>query len=196
MDTFLLAPCCCTHIVNTSKSTHRSQVPLDGVVVYGTAQVSAKHITGESMPFAVAPGRQVPAGALNHDGLLVVRTTHVAEESTPARIARLTSSAQASRPQLRRWLDRFGDAYSKACVAHVSYTQKRKNAQAVIAGTLVALGVMLLNGVPLLSTATQRGAWYRAMGILTVASPCALVMVPLAYTSALAAVTQRYAVVC
>lgn len=65
--------------------------------------------------------------------------------------------------------------------------------QAVIAGTLLALVAMLVNGVPLLSTAAQRGAWYRAMGILTVASPCALVMVPLAYTSAIAAVTQRYA---
>ena len=56
---------------------------------------------------------------------------------------------------------------------------------------MLALAVMLFSGVPLLSTATQRGAWYRAMGILTVASPCALVMVPLAYTSAIAAVTQR-----
>lgn len=105
------------HITSSSGSTSPApaahQVPLDGIIVYGSAQVSAKHITGESMPFAVAPGRQVPAGALNHDGLLVVRTTHVAADSTPARIARLTSSAQASRPQLRRWLDRFGEGYSK-----------------------------------------------------------------------------------
>ncbi len=57
--------------------------------------------------------QQVPAGAMNHDGILVIETTHLASDSTPARIARLTSTAQATKPQLRRSLDDFGEWYSK-----------------------------------------------------------------------------------
>ena len=85
---------------------------------------------------------------------------------------------QASKPKLRAWIDEVGEVYSKA----------------VIAATAVALLVLPLAGVPLLSTATQRGAVYRAMGLLTTASPCALVLVPLAYVSAIAAITSRWGV--
>ena len=65
--------------------------------------------------------------------------------------------------------------------------------KAVIAATLVALVILPLMGVPLLSSAGQRGAVYRAMGLLTTASPCALVLVPLAYVSAIGAITSRRA---
>jgi Cd2+/Zn2+-exporting ATPase len=82
---------------------------------------------------------------------------------------------QAERPQLRSWLDTFGEAYSKA----------------VILASLAALAALLLTGVPLLSSTTQRGAAYRAMGLLTVASPCALVLAPMAYVSAIAAAASR-----
>lgn len=70
---------------------------------------------------------------------------------------------QASKPEVRRWIDQVGEVYSKA----------------VIAATVAALIILPLLGVPLLSTAGQRGAVYRAMGLLTTASPCALVLVPL-----------------
>ena len=82
---------------------------------------------------------------------------------------------QASRPKMKRWIDSFGEVYSKA----------------IIAATLVILVVLPMLGVPMLGTATQRGAFYRAMGFLTTASPCALVLVPLAYVSAIGAVTSR-----
>lgn len=82
---------------------------------------------------------------------------------------------QAKRPQLRSWLDDFGEVYSKG----------------VIAASLGLLAVLLMSGVPLLGVAGQRGAFYRAMGLLTVAAPCALVMVPLAYVSAIAAIASR-----
>jgi len=82
---------------------------------------------------------------------------------------------QASRPKMKRWIDSFGEVYSKA----------------IIAATLVILGVLPMLGVPMLGSPTQRGAFYRAMGFLTTASPCALVLVPLAYVSAIGAVTSR-----
>ena len=62
-------------------------VPLDGVVVHGGALLSMEHLTGEAAPVAVGPGDEVPAGAHNADGLLVVRATRSAADSTPARIA-------------------------------------------------------------------------------------------------------------
>lgn len=153
-----------------------TQVPLDGSIVYGRALVSVEHITGESLPSLKRQGDDIPAGALCHDGILAVKALRTAEDSTPARIARLARDAQAQRPQLRSWLEHFGEIYSKL----------------VILATVVSLGVMVATGVPFLGSAgAERGALYRGMGLLTVASPCALVMVPLAYVSAIAAVASR-----
>lgn len=70
------------------------QVPLDGVIVWGTANLSLQHITGEEQPVKLSPGQDVPAGSLSTDGLLVVRVEATAEDSTPARIARLAAEAQ------------------------------------------------------------------------------------------------------
>ena len=84
---------------------------------------------------------------------------------------------QASRPKMKRWIDSFGEVYSKL----------------IIAATLGIMVVLPMLGVPMLGTATRRGAFYRAMGFLTAASPCALVLVPLAYVSAIGAVTSRSA---
>lgn len=70
------------------------QVPLDGQVVHGRAMVSAEHITGESLPVLSRVGDEVAAGSLNRDGVLVLRALRPAEESTPARIAKLTLDAQ------------------------------------------------------------------------------------------------------
>ena len=82
---------------------------------------------------------------------------------------------QLRKPQLGRWLDSFGQVYAKA----------------VIAVTAASFVVLLASGVPLLSHGVQRGAFYRSLGLLTTASPCALVLVPLAYVCAIAAVTHR-----
>ena len=59
--------------------TPRAQVPLDGIVAYGSAFVSLENITGESLPVAKDVGDEVPAGAQNNDGLLVVRPLSPAE---------------------------------------------------------------------------------------------------------------------
>lgn len=157
------------------------QIPLDGTILHGRALVSAEHLTGESLPTLRRPGDAIPAGALCHDGALTVRVTQVAEESTPARIVRLTEDAQKQRPKLRTFLDTIGEVYSKL----------------VIVASLAAFLIMVASGVPALgSSHGHRSALYRAMGLLTVASPCALVMVPLAYVSAIAAIASRYVTVC
>lgn len=156
------------------------QVPLDGVIAHGQALVSAEHITGESVPVLKRPGSDVPAGSLCHDGALCVRVTRLAEDSTPAKISQLARNAQAKRPKLRTFLDLFGEMYSKA----------------VIGATILSFVVMVACGVPVVGDPTgaagvTKGALYRAMGLLTVASPCALVMVPMAYVSAIASLASR-----
>jgi cation transport ATPase len=82
---------------------------------------------------------------------------------------------QANRPKLQTRLQSFTDWYSKA----------------VIGLTLGAVAALRLAGVPLLGTAGQAGALYRAMGMLTAAAPCALVIAPLSYIAAMAALYQK-----
>lgn len=151
------------------------QVPLDGTIVHGQALVSAEHITGESVPALKRQGDVLPAGSLCHDGALCVQTTRTSEDSTPARIAQLARDAQAKRPKLRTFLDVFGGLYSKS----------------VIVGAMLSFIVMVALGVPIVGMGTSKGALYRAMGFLTVASPCALVLVPMAYVSAIATLASR-----
>ena len=118
-------------------------------------------------------GDEIPAGALNSDGALVVRSIRSAEDSTPARIARLTEAAQARRPAVSRLLDTFGDGYSKAILG-------------VTAATMI-LGPLIW-GLPLLGRA---GAMYRAFAFLSAAAPCALLMSPLVYVAAVGACARR-----
>lgn len=70
------------------------QVPLDGTVAWGTANVSLQHISGESQPVRLSSGDEIPAGSLSTDGLLVVKVVATSDDSTPARIARMAAEAQ------------------------------------------------------------------------------------------------------
>ena len=148
-------------------------MPLDGVVTHGSALVSIQHITGEALPVSKRVGDEVPAGAVNSDGALVVKTLRSAEDSTPARIARLTEAAQNRRPAVSRLLDTFGDRYSKAILG-------------------VTLATMILGpavfGMPFLG---RSGAMYRAFAFLSAAAPCALLMSPLVYVAAVGACARR-----
>ena len=102
---------------------------------------------------------------------------HTQQQLLVASTASVPAPAQAQRPQLRRWLDAFGEVYSRG----------------VLAATAGAFAWLLASGVPLLGDGVSRGAAYRALGLLTAASPCALVAVPLAYVSAIAAIAGRCA---
>jgi len=148
-------------------------VPLDGIVTHGSALVSIQHITGEALPVSKRVGDEIPAGAVNSDGALVVRTTRDAEHSTPARIARLTEAAQNRRPAVSRLLDTFGDRYSKAILG-------------ITLATMVFGPVVF--GIPFMGRA---GAMYRAFAFLSAAAPCALLMSPLVYVAAVGACARR-----
>jgi Cd2+/Zn2+-exporting ATPase len=142
------------------------RMPVDGVVYNGRSSVDQSSITGESMPVDVGPGSPVYASTVNQAGAVEVEVSRPASESTLARIIRLVEEAQEQKAPTQRFLDEF----------------EQKYALVVIGATMLAIvvPVFLLNQ-------PVGPSFYRAMTLLVVASPCALVIsVPAAILSAIA----------
>ncbi len=147
------------------------RVPLDGVVRTGRSAFDEAPITGESVPVDKGPGDEVFAGSLNTSGLVQVDVTAVAEDSTLARIIYLVEEAQAQRAPFQRLVDRFTRYYTPAVIALAA-------AIALVPPALGALG--LIRTVPF-------SEWfYRALVLLVVSCPCALVIsTPVSIVSAI-----------
>nr|MBA2277509.1 cation-translocating P-type ATPase [Chloroflexia bacterium] len=146
------------------------RLPADGTVREGTSALDQSAITGESLPVEVEPGAPVFAGTMNGAGTLVVEVGAVASDSTLARIVHLVEEAQGSRAPSQQLVDRFAAIYTPAVVA--------------LAALLALLGT-LVSG--------DSGTWvYRALVLLVIACPCALVIsTPVAIVSAIGAATRR-----
>lgn len=130
------------------------RIPTDGIVKAGESHVDQSPITGESIPVHKTVGMVVYAGTINGTGTLEVEVTHPATETLLHRILHLVEQAQEQKARTQRWLERFEQRY----------------ALAVIGGSvLVAIGLPLLGW-------NFGDAFYRAMTLLVVASPCALVI--------------------
>ena len=147
------------------------RIPVDGVVVAGRSAVDQSPITGESMPVEKAVDDQVFAGTLNKQGTLDVRATTTASQTTLSRIIKLVEEAQDAKAPTERFLDKFEQYYA-----------------ALIIG-VVALFIVV---PPLVLGANFEDNFYRAMVLMTVASPCALVIsVPASFISAIAAAARQ-----
>jgi Cd2+/Zn2+-exporting ATPase len=142
------------------------RVAVDGVVVLGESAINQAAITGESLPVTKRIGDQVFAGTINQYGALQVRPTKLARESTLAKIIQFVEDAQEQKSRTQRFTDAFEGRYAIGVIA---------------ASALVAV-------VPWLLFDWQFGdSFYRAMTLLVVASPCALVIsTPSSTLSALA----------
>ena len=153
--------------------TAGEQVPVDLEVVLGRSACDESTLTGEAEPIAKAPGDTALAGTLNLWGVVEGRVLRAAGDSALQRIIRLIHDAQQQKAPTQRFTDRFGTGYTMAVIA------------GCIAMFLVA---WLVSGAPpWVSTDAQRSAFYRAMTLLVVLSPCALVLsVPSAILSAIA----------
>ncbi len=140
--------------------------PIDGEVLRGETEVDQSPITGESVPVPKQPGDPVFAGTVNATGAVEVRVTHLAQDTTLAKIVQLVEEAQAAKAKTQRMLDDFEQVYAK----------------------LVLAGAVLLAVVPTLFFHIPFDrAFYRAMTWLVVASPCALVIsTPASILSAIA----------
>lgn len=154
------------------------RVPVDGVVVAGESSVNQAPITGESVPVAKTTGEAVFAGSVNGEAALEVEVTHPAADSTLSRIVRLVEQAQAQRSPAERFVDRFARWYTPAVV---------------FAALLVATIPPLAFGQPFIDPLVPTRGWlYRALALLIVACPCALVIsTPATVVSALASLAQR-----
>ena len=146
------------------------RIPVDGLVVAGVSAIDQSPITGESIPVDKFTGEHVYAGTLNMQGILDVRAERSVQETTLARIIKMVEEAQESKAPTERFLDQFEQAYAKAII----------------------LGILLLVIIPpLLGLIDFESNFYRAMVLMTVASPCALVIsVPSAFISAIAAAAR------
>lgn len=151
-------------------------VPVDCEVFQGSATVTIEHLTGEIKPLEITVGDRVPGGARNLDGRIIVKATKTWKESTLSRIVNLTEEAQLNKPRLQRWLDEFGEHYSKAVV--------------VLSIAVALVGPMLFKW-PFIGTSACRGSVYRALGLMVAASPCALAVAPLAYAIAISSCARK-----
>ncbi|HYM71193.1 MAG TPA: heavy metal translocating P-type ATPase [bacterium] len=130
------------------------RVAADGTVVRGASSVDQSPITGESIPVDVGPGSLVFAGTINQRGSLEVRVTRDPEDTTIARIIALVEEAQAAQAPAQRLIDQFGQIY----------------ALGVIAAATLTYVALTGHGTP------GTVAFYRAITLLVVASPCAVVI--------------------
>lgn len=147
------------------------KLPLDGNVIAGSSSVNQASITGESVPVEKKVGDVVFAGTINGDGLLEVETTKIASDTMLAQIIRTVGDAQSKRAPSEMWVEKFAAIYTPAVM---------------IAAILVFIVPPLLLG----------GAWsdwiYRALVLLVIACPCALVIsTPVSIVAALAAAARH-----
>lgn len=146
------------------------RIPLDGKVVFGSSAVNQMAITGESIPVTCHSGDTVYAGSINESGLLELEVTALPQDTMLARIIAMVEGAQEVRAPVQRFVDRFAAVYTPAVFA-------------------VAVAVALL--MPLLGGWAWLDALYRALVILVIACPCALVIAtPLTVVSGLAAAAK------
>jgi Zn2+/Cd2+-exporting ATPase len=142
------------------------RVPVDGTVVAGQSGVSQAAVTGESAPVLKTSGDSVFAGSVVEQGYLEIRATHPYEENTISRIIRMVEEAQSTRAEAQRFVDAFARWYTPAVIA-----------VAVLVAT-----------VPWLAFGQPFQFWfYRALVLLVIACPCALVIsTPVAIVSGIA----------
>ena len=146
------------------------KVPLDGVVIDGSASLNTSALTGESMPRDVKEGDEIISGCIDMSGVLKIRTTKVFGESTVSKILDLVENASSRKSRSEAFISRFARIYTPA----------------VCAGALVlAIAVPLVR--LLLGMDGQWTDWiYRALTFLVVSCPCALVIsIPLSFFAGL-----------
>lgn len=147
------------------------RMPLDGRVTAGYGAVNQAPVTGESLPVEKGPGDEVFAGTVNMHGGLEFEVTAEARDTVLARIIHAVEEAQARRAPTQRFIDRFASVYTPAVFA-------------------LAMAVAL--GGPFLLAEPWVDSVYRALVLLVIACPCALVIsTPVTIVSALAAAARR-----
>ncbi|MEW6759873.1 MAG: heavy metal translocating P-type ATPase [Pseudomonadota bacterium] len=128
------------------------RVPADGVVEEGRSHLDESLLTGESLPVAKGPGSRAAGGAVNAEGLLLVRATKVGSETMLSQIIRLVEDAQAAKAPIQRLVDRVSSVFVPVVI-------------------LISLATLLGWG---LATGDWEAALLNAVAVQVIACPCAL----------------------
>jgi Cd2+/Zn2+-exporting ATPase len=147
------------------------RVPLDGTVLTGQSAIDQSPLTGESLPVDKGPGDEVFAGTINQSSALEIQVTSPASDSTLSRIIKAVEEAQASRAPTQRFVDQFAAVYTPL---------------------VFVLALLVAITMPWLAGLTWLQAVYKALVLLVIACPCALVIsTPVSVVSGLAAAARR-----
>ena len=147
------------------------KIPLDGTITAGQSAINQAPVTGESLPVDKSPGDDVFAGSINGRGALDVRVTRVRRDTTLARIIHLVERAQAERAPMQTVIERFARVYTPA---------------------VIALAVAVAALPPLALGQSWHTSLYRALVLLVVSCPCALVIsTPVSIVAALAGAARK-----
>src|SRR5262249_54148072 len=131
------------------------KIPLDGTIEAGESEVNQAPVTGESVPVDKVPGDEVFAGSINGRGALDILVTRLRKDTTLARIVHLVEPAQEERAPSQQYVERFARVYTPAVL--------------VLAVAVAAL--------PPLAAGGDWHVWlYRALVLLVISCPCALVI--------------------
>lgn len=145
------------------------KIPIDGVVVEGTAALDTSALTGESIPREVAVDDEVISGCINMTGLLKIRTTKIFGDSTVSKILELVENASSKKSRSENFISKFARYYTP-----------------IVCYCALALAVLPPVVQLLLGTSNSGALWfewlYRALTFLVISCPCALVIsIPLSF---------------
>ena len=147
------------------------KIPMDGVVFAGRSDVNEAPLTGESRPVDKVPGDEVYAGTINGHGAIELRVLRIGRDSRLSRIIHLVETAQSRRAPVQSFVDRFARVYTPVVL--------------VLAAAVAVLP-------PLLASASVAVWLYRALVLLVIACPCALVIsTPVSIVAALSAAARH-----
>jgi len=147
------------------------KVPLDGEILTGYSQLDSSALTGEFMPVSVKPGDTVLAGQINKSGALTVRVLRPFSESSISKVMDLVENATARKAKTEKFITTFARYYTPAVV-------------------MIAAGIAL---IPPIATGASFQTWiYRALVLLVISCPCALVVsIPLGYFGGIGKASRR-----
>jgi Zn2+/Cd2+-exporting ATPase len=147
------------------------RIPLDGIILEGESTLDTKALTGESLPLNVVMGEQVLSGCININGLLKVKVTKIASESTVAKVLELVENATSKKAPTENFITKFARVYTP----------------------IVTISALLLAVIPPLFFGGEFDDWlYRSFIFLVISCPCALVIsVPLGFFGGIGSASKQ-----
>jgi len=139
------------------------KIPLDGIIIKGSAILDTSALTGESLPIEVKEEDSVLSGSINKNGLLEIRVTSIYKDSTVNKILNLVETATERKAKTETTVSKYAGTYTIS---------------------VLIIAIMVAIFLPLISDISYRDSIYKGLTILVISCPCAIaISVPLSYFS-------------